>query len=234
MTFICKSVTCAVLLLCFLTACSGVDTSNYERIVTDKARENVVSGAVYGHSAGRVSSVTVSGGTNSLAMYLAPSSGQYAFTFYGSSGVEDLFVATLADGSQLYSVWSGSSQATADISSVYRREGATEPEEIRVSPLVLDARVNISPLTNLAYRYWQYDGKLQSYIVYQASVVYMFNTLYGIPLQDIVHDNPSPEMQNLFATVEIQYLSTGDGFRLYNRVNKGSCVTYYRQFPICN
>lgn len=222
-----------MLMLYFLAACSGVDTNSYERIVTDKARQKVVSGAVYGHSAGRVASVTAPGVTIVSSVYLAPTSGQYAITLYDSPGLEDLFVANLADGSQLYSVWSGGAQPIADVSSVYRTEGATEPVEIRVSPFNFSSRANISPLTNLAYRYWLYDGKLQSYYAYQTQVYYFFNGLYGIPAQDIVHDNPSPELQSLLATVEIQYLSTGDGFRLYNRVNQGSCISYFKQFPIC-
>jgi hypothetical protein len=234
MTFFCKSVTCAVLLSCFLTACSGVDTGSYEKIVTDKARERVVSGAVYGHYADRVLSVTAPGVTIFSSVYLARTSGQYAITLYDSPGFEDLFVANLANGSQLYSVWSGGAQSTADISSVYRSEGAIEPVEIRAHPFNFSSRVNISPLTDLAYRYWVFEGKKQGgYYSYQTAVFYFFKELYGIPEQDIVHDNPSPELQSLLATVEIQLLPSGDGFRLYNRVNYGSCISYFKQFPIC-
>lgn len=235
MTFSTLLKTCSFLLFILLAGCSGdTTTSDYNRETTFKSEKQVVAGLVYGHTGKTLSAVS---GEKASANQLSIESGQYAIANYPAEPAvkEDIFSASFTDGSLLYSVWSGVPTPSADITVTFDEEGLFDPSNVNVSPDNFDARANINPITDLAYRYWLYDGKQSSYYYYLASVFLFFKGRYFIPEQNAVHDYPSPEILRMFAEIQVKISVDATGFSLIsNATGQTICTATFAQFPICN
>jgi len=237
MTFLSLRKTGLPILFMIIAGCSGDSTSETTTTITSPSNERVVNGLVYGYTTKTLSGITGGQASPSRA-FTSLDSGQYAINNYPAEHTtENIFYASFTDNSKLYSVWSGTPTATADIMATFHEQtvGSIYPANVNVNPDLFEARANINPITDLAYWYWLYDNRQSPYFYYQTSVFLFFKRKYSLPEQDAVHDYPSQELLQLFQEVQIKLFTDATGFSLIsNTTGRTICTATFAQFPICN
>jgi hypothetical protein len=225
-----------------LTAgCSGESTSSYEAKTTFLSKNQIVAGLAAGYGDRTIAAVIANTGLASLLpTYFATNSGQYAFTDYppDRSPGGDIFYAVFTDGTRLYSVWSGKATPAANVTEISTQLNSDTPTNVTVSPDNFNARANINPITDLAYRYWLYEGQKSPYSDYLTKAfLFLQNEFdeFSIPDQNAVHDYPSPALLHLFKEVQIKVATDAAGFSLVNSATgKTRCTGTFALFPVCN
>jgi hypothetical protein len=236
------SIFCLTFIALLQPGCSGSDfpgpnSSTVKTTYFDK--KQVVSGTVYGDASKKIVEVS-DVPTRSSPAYFYSSSNRFVFVNYSSEkpnkGHE--FRATLSDGSSLFSVWTGTESAVADVTVTEDRASSDIKYSLAVSPEEPAATVNINPVTNLAYWLWQFDNnKILPFSDYLDKVFpFLMSQFPGYNLlpQNAVTDNPSPELLHLLDDISIKVSDDKSGFTLIRKATgQAVCTGLFATFPVC-
>lgn len=210
-----RKICCLTFLVC-VGGCSGTTTSRSEETVNFSEKQ-VISGAVSGYAPKTLASVSDSSGN--LPAYHS-TTGQFIFTNFASATPNNghEFSATFSDDSRLYSFWEGTETDAARIILIRHDSPANLYDSVSVETREPSAFVNINPATNLAYWLWKSDDK-HPFNNHYHTVFYFLQAHfsdYNLPLQDLIMDNPSLELQQLFDDFSIN-ASDSSGYTIIRK-----------------
>ncbi len=220
-----------------LTGCTGAPDTSTMKIAHHYTNKQVVSGTVYGNASRIVEVSDVTTGLKPAFFY--DSINKFAFVNYSSEKPDKghEFSATLSDGSHLFSFWNGTESAIADVIVTEDISFSGTTYSLAVSPQEPAATVNINPVTDLAYRLWQYDIKIHPYSDYLDKVFQFLTSKFpdrNLPIQDAVKDNPGPELLHLLDDISITVSDNNSRFTLTRKATGQTiCTGLFPTFPVC-